>query len=118
MILISKMRNYILLLKCEFGELVVIMATVVAFTALVLPWYLVSFSVEVVLSLKLLLYGDAIGGWLADSERLACDMILCSRDGRVIVSRAREQPSCLAEVGGGDVAHSYCWMVSGHWDAR
>jgi hypothetical protein len=91
--------------------------SVVVLTALGLPWYLVTFSVEVVLSLKLLLHVDGLYGWVMDSEKGACDVILFSRDRGVIVSSAGEQPSCLAEVGGGDGAHSYCWMVSGHWDA-
>jgi hypothetical protein len=62
MILISNVRGYILLLMCEFGEVIVIIATVVVLTALVLTWYLVSFSVKVVLSLKLFLYGNATDG--------------------------------------------------------
>ncbi len=62
MSLIRKVRGYILLLRCEFGALIVIMVDVVVLTALGLPWYLVTFSVEVVLSLKLLLHVDGVDG--------------------------------------------------------
>jgi hypothetical protein len=62
MALIRKVRGYILLLRCEFGALIVIMVDVVVLTALGLPWYLVTFSVEVVLSLKLLLHVDGVDG--------------------------------------------------------
>jgi hypothetical protein len=52
-----------------------------------------------------------------DTDRRAGDVILCSRAREAIVSRARERPSCLAELDGGDGAHSHSWMISGHWDA-
>jgi hypothetical protein len=87
-ILISKVRGYILVLMCKFGALIVIMANVVVSTALGLPWYLVTFCVEVVLSLKLLLYVDGVGGRVMDTDRRACDVILCSRAREAIVSTA------------------------------